>query len=284
MNIKAKIFVRSLPGSERRQHMEKEMQKLGWDFEFWDNTHYESDEFDSFVRQGNVKLSKNYMKKIYDAENVDTPRSDANILFPSQVANHISMRNLFYHIAKSDYNEELIFVMEDDLMIKNYAESVLEGILPKIKNELFICGIGWGLSKRKFLEHRDFECERYRLNNSTFRFSNPFFVTNKKTAMYICENLIESHIDLPCDVWLHRYTAIIDKNIKRYIIYPALAKDLSFSGHFDSDILPKKSRISMISSKKVLSVEDEKKLSDLRNEYDSRFENCKTFWRKKYGM
>ena len=284
MSHTRRIFVRSLPGSERRSHMEDQMSNLNWDFQFWDNTHYESEEFDSFVRGGGVRLYDDYMVKVSEVMGKKHRKSNANLLFPTQVANHISVRNLLRHIAYSDYEEDFFYIMEDDLIIKSYADNVLSKKLPSIKSDKFICGIGWGWTRKRSGNHRDYEESKYNINTNIFRFCNPFFITNKATAKYICENLMEDYIDLPCDVWLHRYTSAIDKNIKRMIIFPALCRDLSFSGQFDSDILPKSARIRLLSSKKNISTKDQQSLSDLRVKYDDRFKDCKEFWRSNYGL
>ena len=284
MKIPYKIYIRSLPKStERRNNMTKLMEELKWDFEFWDNTHYEDEEFDNFVRNGGIERVEGYLKRIND---LAKKRYDKNpgFLYPAQAANHFSMLKLFKHIEDEKISEDFIIIGEDDLVIKKYAGEVLERVLPTIKEDMFICGLGWGWDQRRRMEHANHKPEAYRVRGAVFRFCNPLFVTNLKTVKYINKNFVNGKIDMPCDVWLHKYTTILDNKIPRRVVFPALCNELSFYGRIDSEILPKRSRLAYLGSKKNISDGEKEHLKDLREEYNNKHKIWSEYWRKNYGL
>jgi len=276
-----RCFVRSLPGSDRRNRMKKVMSDLNWEYSFWDNTHFEDDVFEDYVRLGKIKIVEGYMNRVRDVSNTRKKTLCSETIMPGQVANHISMVRLFDHIEKEDYKEDLIFIMEDDLVIKKYAEEVIMKCMKDVSEDMFMVGIGWGWTRNRRLEHMDNPIKRYRASTAVFRYSNPFFITNKKTISYINSNLLQDQIDMPCDVWLHGYTKFTDDKIKRYVIYPALCKDLSYSGDIDSEISVKRTRINSISSKRHKTKKEENDLKRLREQYNSKKDFTKSFWRKR---
>lgn len=286
MKIPYKMYIRSLPNSEdRRRSMSELLDKFKWNFEFWDNTHYEDEEFVKFIKNGGVTSIRDYLDPIHKITSKNAPVKKC-MLYPSQVANHYSMLKLFRHIENQNIQDKYIIIGEDDLILKDYASEVIDKILPQITSDKFICGIGWGWSRNRRLEHMNHDIKSYRLKNakSTFRFCNPLFVTNLKTIKYINSNLVTGKIHMPCDVWLHKYTTLISDEISRYLIYPALCNELSFFGRIDSEILPKKSRLQFLSSKKNLTNEEKDKLISLRDEYNNKEKFWEKYWEEKYGL
>lgn len=283
MKISHKTYIRSLPRSlERRARMKNVMSDLNWDFSFWDNTHYEDKEFDDFVRGGGVKKTEGFLHRISDDLNIKRG-PNPGYLYPGQVANHLSVLRLFDHIIKSEVKEDYIFIGEDDLVIKPYAAKVIEKILPQIRDDMFICGVGWGWSARTRLEHMNKSEDQYRLSK-VFRFCNPLFFTNLKTIKYIVKNFVNGEIYAPCDVWLHKYLREADSSICRYVIFPCLCKELSFSGDIDSEILTKRIRMSRLGAIKNPTSKEKDELIRVRNEYNNKKEIAKKFWSEKYGL
>ena len=64
MSIKIKYYVRSLPNSKRRDRIGEHFKEMLGDFEYWDNTHYNSEEFKSIVSSGRVEVVDNYIHRL----------------------------------------------------------------------------------------------------------------------------------------------------------------------------------------------------------------------------
>jgi GR25 family glycosyltransferase involved in LPS biosynthesis len=282
MNIK--YYVRSLPNSPRRASIGSEALKLWDNFEFWDNIDKNSEIFKEIVASGKVVIHDNYVPVMGKLSGKKFSEDKSDILGEGQVANFISMMMLFEKMSKD--KEDAFLVSEDDIVVQNSAKRILKKRIESLTDgsrlssfENFIIGIGWGKNKVNavdFARHPDFA---YMLRPSVFRYCNPCFLIDKKAVNAVLKEYNKIKIETPCDVWLHNISRTTIPSINRYVLYPALVSELSYSGKIDSEINPKRIRFEVLREEGKYAEADKKE-----KEYLDYSETKRKIWRDKYGI
>ena len=279
MTVKIKYYVRSIPDSPRRDRMGDHFKEKLGDFEYWDNAHYDSEEFKNFVSRGGVSVVDNYNERINYYSNLKYPSNKTEMLTPGQAANFYSMISLFKRIANDDSDVDIYGICEDDIIISDGAGEIFQRCLSNIEEDMFIIAVSWGLKRKNRMDFRKVESHQYRLRRNIFRMCNPFFFTNKKTIKYILNKFGNMKIDVPCDSWLHACLKTSSPEIARMGIYPCLVKEMSYSGLVDSDVYPKASWISNLRSKGMV-----KEAEEAFNKKTEFRKNLRQIWRDNYGI
>lgn len=277
--MKLKHYVRSLPNSDRRENVIEHAKRISDEFQFWDNTHYNDEEFHQFARSGKLVISDNYMEVASSIMNTKKKATGKQVLFPGQVANFYSMIKLFKHILLEDEDYDCYIISEDDIRAKAFTKEVLDDNLKNIKDEFFIAAVGWGVTRRNRFDFKNRSIDKYKLSRNIFRFCNPCFVTNKGTIGLLIEEYDKMKMQTPCDVWMHNITRVTIPSIERYTVFPGLVHDLSFMGEVESEISPKRSRITYLSAQKEY---DKVKIKTKEHRlYKASLDN---YWRDNYGL
>lgn len=279
MSTKIKYYVRSLPESERRGEISKHFQERLGDFEFWDNTHYESQEFRDAVSEGKIEVLDNYIERINTLSGSKFRRSGSDIMSPGQAANFYSMMKLFRKILDDSSDADMYGICEDDIIISKQTSSVFDRVLKDVDDDMYIIAVSWGMTRRHRMDFRPVELEKYRLRKNVFRMCNPFFFTNKETIRFVIRKFERMKISIPCDSWLHACLKSSSPEISRYAVYPCLVREMSFSGLLDSEVHPKAKRASYLRSKG-----QEVEAQKAQEVYENFKKNLRNVWRDNYGL
>lgn len=217
-----KILVLSLKESEdRREHIRKEFQRIGIeDYEFFDATHYSSQELIDIKKTNKVYLGPLCFrcgKKRCACEN--------NYLTDFQIANWLSFIRMWKYIVDQDY--KFVLICEDDVVFTPQHQRIIFPLLQrnslksyKVRFDLpLLIGMGGAYHPHKHLSN---EISHFKRQNVM---CNPCFCLNQQMAKLFYETY---HIHHTSDHFMHIEIPQRFPFVQHLMMYPWPVYELSF--------------------------------------------------------
>ncbi len=231
-----KIYVLSLKDcNDRREHIRKEFAKVGLqDYEFFDASHFSSDEVKEFKKSERVIQSSSCfrcLKKRCGCEN--------NFLTDFQIANWHSFVRIWQDIVDKKY--KFVLICEDDIVFMPHFKRTILGALSKqqtkannIKWNLpLLIGLGGAYHPQKHLLQTAPHLRRQNV------MCNPCFCMNNQMAELFLKIY---HVHHTSDHFMHIEVPQRIPIVQHFMMYPWPVYELSFVpsvSKFDSLVRPK---------------------------------------------
>lgn len=231
-----KIYVLSLKDCEdRRNHIVKEFAKVGLkDYEFFDASHFASDEVKEFKKSDRVTQSTSCFRCLRtrcDCEN--------NFLTDFQIANWHSFVRIWQDIVNKKY--KFVLICEDDIVFMPHFKRTILGALSKKQMDVnYICwnlplliGLGGAYHPQKHLLNITPHLRRQNI------MCNPCFCMNYQMAELFLKSY---HVHHTSDHFMHIEIPKKAPFVQHFMMYPWPVYELSFVpsvSRFDSLVRPK---------------------------------------------
>ncbi len=217
-----KILVLSLKESEdRREHIRKEFQRVGIeDYEFFDATHYSSQELIDIK-----KTDKVYLGPLCFRCGQKRCACENNYLTDFQIANWLSFIRMWKYII--DQNYKFVLICEDDIVFTPQHQRIIFPLLQKnslrayrVRFELpLLIGMGGAYHPHKHLSNEMSNLKRQNV------MCNPCFCLNQQMAKLFYEKY---HIHHTSDHFMHIEIPKRFPFVQHLMMYPWPVYELSF--------------------------------------------------------
>ncbi len=231
-----KIYVLSLKECEdRRQHIRKEFAKVGIiDYEFFDASHFASNEVDEFKKSDKVYKFPHCFRclKLRCA-------CENNFLTDFQIANWHSFVRIWSDIVEKNY--KFVLICEDDIVFTPQHKQVILGSFQK--NNLRAHNINWSAPLLigmggAYHPHKHLVKTRPHLRRQNVM-CNPCFCLNQQMAKFFLDNY---HVHHTSDHYMHIEVPQKYPFVQHFMMFPWPVYELSFVpsvSKFDSLVRPK---------------------------------------------